>query len=366
MEIKKNIRQNKGASPLLCAVLTVALVLGLIAVLPGPGRVARAVDVTGKNCSLTIAPGGGELSADLEKADVVVDIYKVADAVAIEGQDSYTFEFLKGYEALEESYKKNPDNAAWRRMAQTAAKYALQSGEPLRKGNPVNKKVEDLSCGLYLLIARGADIKDYQTTVKNEDGTEDIVTIARSGSNSYTFAPELIALPSRQITDENGNVINTTGGNSPWIYDMEATLKPSKEERLGSLEIVKNLLTYSVDDPAVFVFQVEAELDGKIVYSDIVTMTFTEAGQKKVLLENKIPVGAQVKVTEVYSGASYKITSAKEQSVTIEAEKVVQVEFTNDHEPTNHGGGGVNNHFTYDAENGWQLEKQPANGSGGQ
>lgn len=362
MEIRRNSRQKKGASPLLCAALTLALALGLIAAVPGLGGVARADSVTGEKCSLTIAPGGEELSADLEKADVVVDIYKVADAVDIEGQDSYTFAFLDGYEALEDSYKKNPDNAAWRRMAQTAAKYALQGGEPLRRGNPVNQRIGDLSCGLYLLIARGADIKDYQTTVKNEDGTEDIVTIARSGSNSYTFAPELIALPSKQITDENGDVVNTTGGNSPWIYDMSVTLKPSKEDRLGSLEIVKNLLTYSVNDPAVFVFQVEAELDGKVVYSDIVTMTFTEAGQKKVLLENKIPIGAQVKVTEVYSGASYKITSAKEQSVTIEAEKVAQVTFTNDHEPTNHGGGGVNNHFTYDAENGWQLEKQPADG----
>ena len=141
---------------------------------------------------------------------------------------------------------------------------------------------------------------------------------------------------------------------------MEVTLKPERHPRAGSLEIVKNLATYNVNDPAVFVFQIEAEKDGENVYSDVVTMVFTGAGQKKVVLD-KIPAGATVKVTEIYSGASYEVTSAAEQTVTVSAEAVVSVEFHNDHSTTNHGGGGVNNHFTYDAEDGWQLEQQPAN-----
>ncbi len=360
MEIRWNGRRKKSLSRLLCPVLTLMLAAGLIAAAPGLTRAAEAVDVGRSDCSLTIHPGGGELSEDLAKANVVVDLYKVADAVETEGKDGFTFAFLSGYESLKGAYDQNPDNESWRQMAQTAAKYALESGEPISKGNPVDKKVENLACGLYLLIARGADIEDYKTTVKNEDGTEEIATIARSESHDYTFAPELIALPSRQNIDENGNEI------SQWVYDMEVTLKPEQKGRPGSLEIVKNLATYNVNVPAVFVFQVEAELEGEVVYSDVVTLTFTEAGQKTALLENKIPVGAKVTVTEIYSGASYKITSADEQKVTIEADKIASVEFSNDHDTTNHGGGGVNNHFTYDAENGWQLEKQPANRADGE
>lgn len=355
MEIKPNSRRKGKIGHLLCPLLAFALAAGMILAAPGLSGAARAVDLD-TQCSLTISPGSLEFE-DLAEANVVIDLYKVADAVPVSGYDTYTYKFLKGYEALEEGYEQKPDNEGWRKMAQTAAKYALENDKPVSEGKKADTPIENLQCGLYLLIARGDGLKEYTTSVTREDGTKDVATIANSKTHVYTFAPELISLPSKHTEDGNGN---TTAGNGEWDYHMEATLKPEQSPRFGSLEIVKNLETYNVNVPAVFVFSVEAELEGKNVYSDVVTITFTEAGQKKSLIE-RIPVGARVTVKEIYSGASYEVTSADERNVTIDATEVASAEFTNDHTTTNHGGGGVNNHFTYDTQNGWELEKQPAN-----
>lgn len=365
MDIKRNSRHRGSMSRLVCPLLSFVLAVGLIVVSPGPGGEAKAVDLETK-CSLTVKPGGEEQLEDLKEANVVVDIYKVAKAVAADnGQDTYYYQFLDGYEELGEDYAKDPDNELWKRMAQTAAGYALKNeASAVSKGASVGKMIEGLECGLYLVIARGADIEDYQTTVKDQDGVESIVTIARSKSYEYTFAPELISLPSKHEAAEDGTQTNTTGGNGQWDYNMIITLKPNRKDRAGSLEIVKNLATYNINDPAVFVFQVEAEIGGKNVYSDVVTMVFTEAGQKKVVLD-KIPVGATVTVTEIYSGASYEVTSADEQTATISVADVASVTFDNDHSTINHGGGGVNNHFTHEADE-WHLDKQFAHQAAGE
>lgn len=51
-------------------------------------------------------------------------------------------------------------------------------------------------------------------------------------------------------------------------------------------------------------------------------------------------------VTEVYSGSSYEITSASEQTGTIIADQMETVEFTNDYNDRLNGGTSVVNHFT--------------------
>lgn len=357
MEIKWNSQRKGNMKRLVCPLLSFMLAVALIAAAPGLSGEAKAVDLD-TACSLTVAPGGSGFD-DISEANVIVDLYKVADAVQVSGYDTYTYEFAEGYGALKEIYEKNPNNAEWGEMAQAAAKYALESDKPSKEGEAVNKKIEGLKSGLYLLIARGSDVEDYRTTVTTEDGKENIATIANSKAHVYTFAPELISLPGKM--DENGNSINGgTTADGEWSYNMNVTLKPQQDPRFGSLEIVKNLITYNVNVPAVFVFQVEGTLDGENVYSNVATISFTEPGQKKALLD-RIPVGAEVTVKEVYSGASYKITSADVQNATISAADTASVEFTNDHDTTTHGGGGVNNHFTYDTDKGWQLEQQPAN-----
>ena len=122
MEIKWRSRQKGTGKRLICPLLAFALVFGLIVATPGLDGEAEAVDFNQK-CSVTVEPTdpkNEQMTADLKNADVVIDLYQVAKAVPVEGYDTYTFEFLSGYEKLEEIYDKAPENADWRKIAQSA------------------------------------------------------------------------------------------------------------------------------------------------------------------------------------------------------------------------------------------------------
>lgn len=333
------------AGPLTAFVLAASAV----AVTPALDGMAQAVDVD-RSCALTVKPGSEDYTADLEKANVVIDVYKIADAVADTMYDTYSYSFQGVYGEL--TYPKDPDNEKWDALAQQAAAIALNGQTPVASG-PADQKIPlpdpDCGCGLYLVIARGSDIADPVTRVENEEGQEHIATIAQSGGYTYTFAPSLVSLPSKAA--EADGSINTAGAGD-WLYDLTVTLKPERTVRFGSLEIVKDLQRYEIKDPATFVFQVEAELDGEKVYSDVVSISFTPGSpSRRSYRIDDLPVGANVTVTEVYSGSVYHLVTEPEQTAVIPANDVISVAFTNDYSTTDKGGGAVTNHFSYN--DGW-------------
>lgn len=370
MGIKRRKLRGRVSARLASLLLAFVSAAGMIFTAPGLGKEAKAVDFT-KKCSLTVEPGSEELVEDIANADVVVDLYKVADAVPVSGYDAYDFDFQGGYQGVKAIYSENPKSADWARMAQEAAGYVLDNKAVPLKSEAVNETIGELDWGLYLVIARGRDlteVEDYRTTVRQEDGTQAIATAAHSERYVYTYAPELVALPGRHAVGEDGGTVNTTAGNGAWETDMRVTLKPMQSLRYGSLEIVKTLESYQYNEgsanrePAGFVFQVEAELNGENVRSTVVSLSFTEAGRKSAVVD-RIPVGAVVTVTEVYSGATYHATSDTVQvSAPIEAAEIVSVGFSNDYSETNRGGGSVTNHFVYDEEaSGWNWTQVPDN-----
>ncbi len=332
--------------------LTFALAVGTVAAAPGLNGTAQAVDFN-KTCTLTVQPGGGDFADDLAGADVVIDLYKIADAVPVDGHDTYTYSFLEGYTDLK--LAANPDNAQWEALAQQAAKTAFGSGRPVISGEKAGSQMQVPGSGLYLAAARGNSIQDYITTL--EDGKT--ATIAQSHAYTYTFTPALISLPGK-AADENNNI--NTAGDGEWLYDLTVTLKPERSERYGSLEIVKTLQSYETKDPATFVFQVEATLgegeNAQKVYSNVVSLSFTAPGQKTKLIE-KLPVGAHVTVTEIYSGAVYSLVTDDTQTTVIPANDIASVAFTNDYNNTNKGGGAVTNQFDYGEDNNWGWTKIP-------
>lgn len=333
--------------------LAFILACGAVASAPGLSGAAQAVDVS-RSCTLTVQPGSGDYAADLAQADIAIDLYKVADAVADSSYDTYDYTLTEGYTGLD--LPKDPDSAAWDTLAQGAAKIALNGGTPAvtgKAGTAINIPV----CGLYLAVARGGDITDYTTTIEGENGAQETATIAHSGRYTYTFTPSLVSLPGKEA-DADG--IISTAGDGDWQYDVTVTLKPERSERYGSLEIVKELQRYETSGPATFVFDIEAVLDNENVYSDVVSLTFTEPGQKSTLLE-KIPVGADVTVTEVYSGASYSPVSTDPQVRTIRADTTASVTFSNDYNGADRGGGTIVNHFGYSTDNGWEWTRSTGN-----
>ena len=120
-----------------------------------------------------------------------------------------------------------------------------------------------------------------------------------------------------------------------------------KEIAFGELKIVKSIAKYETSEPATFVFQIEAQKDGEPVYSNYASITFDQPGTQSTLLTG-VPVGAEVTVTEVYSGARYRgLTDA--QSTTIVSldspDSPATVTFENTYGHNGTGGHGIQNSF---------------------
>ena len=169
-----------------------------------------------------------------------------------------------------------------------------------------------------------------------------------SDDNQYEFKPYLVSLP-------NNYYYGT--GNDEWVYDLTGEnaigLKPEKSDLYGDLIINKTLDVYNAtNEGAYFVFQVEGtktDVDTKevrVVYSNVVAMTFDGTGTNSVKIE-KIPAGAEVVVTEIYSGANYELTTEASVTKTIVADSFVEADFSNTHDGSENGGTGLVNTFTY-------------------
>lgn len=339
------------------------------------------------SCSLTVYPedphkeGADSFGEDLAGADVVVDLYQVARAVKTSGQDTYHYELTGEYASL--NLPDSPEEgaqpaASWEETAQQAAAIALDAASPCTpvsgSGESAGTKVGNLAPGLYLLVARGrnlTELADYKIEIEQTDSltqeeSKRIATIADSQQYTYAFLPQLVSLPTKEA-DANG-VINTANPGD-WIFEASVNLKPERLDRYGSLEIVKTLSEYEtmggVQESATFVFEVTGMLDDQVVYSNVESITFTAAGQERVVLD-RIPAMAQVTVREVYSGSSYQLTVPGDRTATIAADDVVSVEFENEYDGRRTNGHGIKNQFVYDEEAGaWHWYSSPAQEAAG-
>lgn len=320
MKMKKIVK--KGSA------LALALALMLSATVMS--KVYAAIDIDkGRSCSLTF-----ELDAQYEELNqlvIPINLYKVADV-----EETGEYSALAGYEELKlDSISDQTTAEEWGNKAEKASQLVENLGaQPSAAaemkvpdgGSKSQGFVGNLSTGMYLVAAEAVQSPGY----------------------SYEFTPYLISLP---------NNYYSTDGSDDWVYDVTTGLKPSQTDRFGDLVIEKTLTSYNATlGGADFIFQVEAEKDMKVVYSDVVSIRFDSAGTKTTLVEN-IPAGAQVTVTEVYSGASYELTSDAVQTTVITAGGEEQVSFSNEYNNELKGGSSVVNHFTYNEGN-WDWEQQ--------
>lgn len=178
-----------------------------------------------------------------------------------------------------------------------------------------------------------------------------VVDTAQSPGHAYTFTPMIVSLPWSEY-QYDGTADDT------WQYTREAFLKPAQELRYGSIRITKELTGYNASQGDVtFVFDVvareSAEEEAEIVYSNVVSLTFSAAGIQEAVLEH-IPAGTVVTVTEVYSGANCQITVSDDgsKSVTAEGEDggPITFSFENEYHEDAKSGYGVENRFRYDTE----------------
>lgn len=300
---------------------------------------------------------------DLQSANVDVDIYLVATAEKRQGVDGYDFNVDQSYQI---SIPEDVTDKEWVEIAEQAATVALNT-EAISPAKTIKlgETASDLTAGLYLVIPRGTkmsdgttDIDNYFETITSQDlvdgvvtPTSKLVTIAYSQYYKYSFMPQLVALPTK-AADENG-VINTAA-DSEWLYSASLYIKGERESLPGKLQIIKDLLVYEATEPATFVFNVEAKLNDRVVYSNVHTFTFTSAKEQFLVVED-IPSGAVVTVTEVYSGCNYEFVSAVNGDGTasanntatamITANDMVTVRFANTYNWNDKHCGAFTNHF---------------------
>lgn len=332
-----NKRLKQGSTFLLAVALTFPLLT-----LPG-AKAASAID-TDAECSIEFDISGN--SSELLSASIPVNLYKVA---SVDESGNYTGIGAFSKLDLSSVSADNLDAAAatWAERAAEAKKLLKDDTEPttttLTQGRGT---ATGLDTGLYLVDTPKVITPNY----------------------TYTFTPYLVSLPTN-------NYYSGNGASDDWIYDLTKEynsavgLKPEQHVRYGNLVINKELVDHNATfgNNATFVFQIDiTTLDNK-KETRIEELTFDAAGSHSVTIE-KIPAGSHVTVTEVYSGASYELASAKSQETDIIAnpEKETEVEFRpaevsfiNKHNGRTNGGYGVKNNFKLD-ENGQYQYTEPA------
>lgn len=333
-----NKRLKQGSTFLLAVALTFPLLT-----LPG-AKAASAIN-TGQKCSIEFDISGN--SSELLSASIPVNLYKVA---SVDESGNYTATDAFSKLDLSSVSADNLDAAAatWAERAAEAKKLLKDDTEPttttLTQGRGT---ATGLDTGLYLVDTPKVITPNY----------------------TYTFTPYLVSLPTN-------NYYSGNGASDDWIYDLTKEynsavgLKPEQHVRYGNLMINKELVDHNATfgNNATFVFQIDITTLDKKKETRIEELTFSAAGSHSVTIE-KIPAGSHVKVTEVYSGASYELASAKSQETDIIAnpEKETEVEFRpaevsfiNKHDGRTNGGYGVKNNFKLDENEQYQYTKPAA------
>lgn len=382
----------------LLAAFSVTLILPLVS------NAAAVVDLSQK-CSLTVhaVNESSEYAEDLKGAAIVYDLYKVAGLEENVNYDGYFYRIEGIYQKISPQYTEKLTIQAntkditaedWEALAEEAMCYALfgmsremyftPGSQPVEgdnckvlpqdtstyNGYEIDKKLENLDAGLYLLIARDESLKNaesYTTTITDEQNADHVVSVAYTKKKGYYFSPALIAIPTK---DEYEDEINSANPGE-WVYDAVAYLKPA-EIPYGNLRIIKNLPVFENSDEAIFVFDVKAvNKNGRVVYSDVVSINFTAPGTQKVVIE-KLPVDAKVTVTEIYSGATYAPDlrnpstwiipgpGGEDNPGIITSNETITIEFNNIYDGRRTGGHGITNHFYYDFGNygGWVVDQE--------
>lgn len=328
-----NKRLKQGSTFLLALALAFPLLT-----LPG-ARAANAIE-TNRKCSVAFSVSGEDNELTDTGTDITVNLYKVAD-VDVSGNYTATGAFT----GLDVSSVRADNNDA--------------ASECVERAKKAKEKLSDSVKPIATVtLTRGIGAKAGLDTGLYLVDTPEVVTT----NYTYTFTPYLVSLPTNNYY---------SSGNDDWIYDLTDTnvigLKPEEHARYGDLVINKTLANHNATTgkKATFVFQIDiTPLKSDKTETRIESLDFEAAGNSSVTI-TKIPAGATVKVTEVYSGASYKLISEKDQETTIVATDkdakgdLASVSFKNDVDDNMNGGYGVKNNFKLN-ENGQYQYTEPA------
>ena len=299
------------------------------------------------------------------EGELVVGLLKVADIIWNGSKGQFEFVSEEYGDILENHFAKGDEgyvidaddadvikdmSAAAQEIANSVSEFSLEPDE-IQLG-----RATDVPEGLYLVVPHNLGRDDFITTVTDGDGNEVIVSYAYTTANEYDFTMNLLPVSAAQTV----------------IYGSmeDVILKPESQPRMGRAIIKKSLANFYTT--GTFVFKITAVFEGKTIFNDVRSLTFTAAGELTIEDLPDFPVGTEVTVEEVYSGASYKLVEGSENPQTIEIKEayvenaeepvVYAFEFENEFSDTPNHGYGIDNSFEYDEENGWSWSVTKSTG----
>lgn len=278
--------------------------------------------------------------ANIKDASAQVNLYRIATGSKDGTYDTYNYTFdVESFKELGNGYDPaTMTSDSWQAMAETAKGIVADKKLTPDATAAAGDDITGLPDGLYLVI----------------------VPDTASSTHSYTFTPAIVALPGK--VDADGSPVyrtdlgTWTNATDP-VTPVNVNVKGSMTQLFGSLKINKTVSNF-LGEPVTFTYHVVDTKTGGKEYEVFTGVHYTAEGVQSDTI-NQIPAGMELTVTEIDTGAGYRLTSEDNQVATIKANEVAEVSFQN--EPDNSGitGHGVVNHFVYDDNyNGgdWHLE----------
>lgn len=319
---------------------------------------------SGFSNSLTVeATNNDTMKPDIDKANVEVDVYRVATAQKNGSYDvyDYTWEAPFGTGAIDIS---KLDNDGWQKLADDAAKEVgkASTDSPIDHVTvDAGAKLDTIDNGLYLLMAHG---KDAPVTYA-EDGAAELH--AYSEIYDYVFEPVLVAVPNK-AADEQGK-IRTDASYGPWLTDVTVVLKPEKSPLVGSIKVTKTL-TRPTNEMRSFAFNIHIKEPNGSERDEVLNIDIAEGAYGEGEY-SPIPAGSTVTVTEneeLLTG--YRLVRGDSSPKTIVADRIVKAEgstvaqataaFENEPDGTTEHGYGIENKFVLtkigDSDSAWDWE----------
>ena len=215
---------------------------------------------------------------------LVVDLYKITtvtgDVVNAPTDGPYKDLFV----GLKKAFKDmNPEE-----LAEFANKIAgIVFGSSITRDLTVGLTTNSVdNCTMYFGIVRNSNStsKDDYLKVDTVDETKHYSSKFFGTENGYNFQPLLF-----------------------FVQGDDLTIDLSKFELMsGELTITKEYKSFVKGTKKTCVFLIEKLIDNVWKQLDYVSLTFSDAGIESTTVKN-IPIGSKVRVTEVYSGSSYKV-----------------------------------------------------------
>ena len=308
-----------------------------------------------------------EFLEDLNKANVVVDVQKIATATPNDGDQAFTYELLDAFAGagtIPDSTTAEPAKV-WQSLADKAAELATvtPSGNATMQlsGSVLSATLTGLDDGIYLVVAHGPN-QTEASDVTDPDTKESYKAYkAFSPEHEYSFRPTVVALPSK-AADASGT-IKTDGSYGDWLTEVTIAMKPKQGDRYGKLRIKKIVTdrTESKQD-STFVFHIVGKTPSGKDYDNYAQVNYID-GETKDAIVTMIPAGTTGTVTEINHGAGFSITG--EETVSFDPidadasdEQMVFVTFENTRTTPENPMRGIENNFTYVGETGEDQQSQ--------